>query len=70
MRDSRVTSYSGQYEAYVYKVHKEIEDGDAKTDHDQCTSGICKGRPIGLLVVESIAPAIDRDQRQGGPALP
>ena len=28
VRDSRVTSYSGQYEAYVYKVNKEIEDGE------------------------------------------
>jgi ATP-binding cassette subfamily F protein 3 len=28
VRDGRVTSYSGQYEAYVYKVNKEIEDGE------------------------------------------
>jgi ATP-binding cassette subfamily F protein 3 len=28
VRDSRVTSYSGQYDAYVYKVNKEIEAGE------------------------------------------
>jgi len=28
VRDSRVTHYSGQYEAYVYKVNKEIEAGE------------------------------------------
>ena len=28
VRDGRVTSYSGNYEAYVYKVNKEIEDGE------------------------------------------
>jgi ATP-binding cassette subfamily F protein 3 len=28
VRDSRVTSYSGQYDAYVYKVNKEIEEGE------------------------------------------
>ncbi len=28
VRDGRVTHYSGQYEAYVYKVNKEIEAGE------------------------------------------
>jgi ATP-binding cassette, subfamily F, member 3 len=28
VRDGRVTNYSGQYEAYVYKVNKEIEAGE------------------------------------------
>ncbi len=28
VRDSRVTAYSGQYDAYVYKVNKEIEEGE------------------------------------------
>ncbi len=28
VRDSRVTSYNGQYDAYVYKVNKEIEAGE------------------------------------------
>lgn len=28
VRDSRVTHYSGQYEAYVYKVNQEIEAGE------------------------------------------
>ncbi len=28
VRDGRVTNYSGQYDAYVYKVNKEIEDGE------------------------------------------
>src|SRR5205085_10920010 len=28
VRDGRVTSYSGQYDAYVYKVNKEIEAGE------------------------------------------
>jgi len=28
VRDSRVTSYSGKYEAYVYKVNQEIEAGE------------------------------------------
>jgi ATP-binding cassette, subfamily F, member 3 len=28
VRDGRVTHYGGQYEAYVYKVNKEIEDGE------------------------------------------
>jgi ATP-binding cassette subfamily F protein 3 len=28
VRDSRVTMYSGQYEAYVYKVNQEIEAGE------------------------------------------
>jgi ATP-binding cassette subfamily F protein 3 len=28
VRDGRVTNYNGGYEAYVYKVNKEIEDGE------------------------------------------
>src|SRR5947209_7638608 len=28
VRDGRVTHYGGQYDAYVYKVNKEIEDGE------------------------------------------
>jgi ATP-binding cassette subfamily F protein 3 len=28
VRDGRVTSYSGQYDAYVYRVNKEIEAGE------------------------------------------
>jgi ATP-binding cassette, subfamily F, member 3 len=28
VRDGRVTNYSGQYEAYVYRVNKEIEEGE------------------------------------------
>src|SRR5205823_1537263 len=28
VRDSRVTHYSGQYEAYLYKVNQEIEAGE------------------------------------------
>ncbi len=28
VRDGRVTNYSGQYDAYVYKVNKEIEAGE------------------------------------------
>ena len=28
VRDGRVTNYRGQYDAYLYKVNKEIEDGE------------------------------------------
>ncbi len=28
VRDGRVTNYSGQYDAYVYRVNKEIEAGE------------------------------------------
>src|SRR4029079_14390430 len=28
VRDGRVTNYSGQYSAYLYRVNKEIEEGE------------------------------------------
>jgi ATP-binding cassette subfamily F protein 3 len=28
VREGRVTHYGGQYDAYVYKVNKEVEDGE------------------------------------------
>lgn len=32
VRDGRVTNYSGQYEAYLYKVNKEIEAGERELE--------------------------------------
>ena len=32
VRDGRVTNYSGNYDAYLYKVNKEIEDGERERD--------------------------------------
>ncbi len=35
VRDSRVTSYSGQYDAYVYKVNQEIEAGERESANER-----------------------------------
>ena len=32
VRDGRVMNYSGNYEAYLYKVNKEIDDGERERD--------------------------------------
>src|SRR5207237_8115482 len=37
VRDSRVTSYSGQYDAYIYKVNKEIEEGERELSTARAT---------------------------------
>jgi len=35
VRDGRVTSYSGNYDAYVYKVNKEIEAGERELENER-----------------------------------
>ena len=35
VRDGRVTNYSGQYDAYVYKVNKEIEAGERELANER-----------------------------------
>ena len=44
VRDSRVTSYSGQYDAYVYRVNKEIEVGERElaSEKTKLPPGIAK----------------------------
>lgn len=51
VRDGRVTSYSGQYDAYVYKVNKEIEEGERElaTQRTKLPPGVIKApkpRPV------------------------
>jgi ATP-binding cassette, subfamily F, member 3 len=47
VRDSRVTSYSGQYDAYVYKVNKEIEAGERElaTARAKVPSAVTQAKP-------------------------
>src|SRR5207237_9469754 len=47
VRDSRVTSYSGQYDAYVYKVNKEIEadERDLATTRAKRSPAAVQSRP-------------------------
>jgi ATP-binding cassette, subfamily F, member 3 len=44
VRDGRVTNYAGQYEAYVYKVNKEIEAGERElaTERAKLPAGVAK----------------------------
>ena len=46
VRDGRVTNYSGQYEAYLYKVNKEIEAGERElaTSRSETPAGGSKAR--------------------------
>jgi ATP-binding cassette subfamily F protein 3 len=47
VRDSRVTSYRGNYDAYVYKVNKEIEAGERElaTERAKLPPAIAKAKP-------------------------
>jgi ATP-binding cassette subfamily F protein 3 len=47
VRDGRVTHYSGQYDAYVYKVNKEIEAGEREsaTTRTQLPSEVARPAP-------------------------
>jgi len=51
VRDGRVTNYSGQYDAYVYKVNKEIEAGERELAAERT-----KLRPTGKAPVVKAAP--------------
>ena len=51
VRDGRVTSYSGQYDAYVYKVNKEIEAGERELAAERT-----KLRPTGAKPIVKAAP--------------
>ena len=58
VRDSRVTSYSGQYDAYVYKVNQEIEAGERElaTTRAKLPSAVTKPAKA--------APRPQRDERK------
>ena len=47
VRDSRVTHYNGQYDAYVYKVNKEIEAGERElaSAHTKLPPSVAKPAP-------------------------
>ena len=47
VRDGRVTNYSGQYDAYVYKVNKEIEAGERElaSERDETSAGGGSSQP-------------------------
>jgi ATP-binding cassette, subfamily F, member 3 len=62
VRDSRVTSYSGQYEAYVYKVNKEIEDGERElaTERTKLPPAVAKPSKVSSRP----APRNERDLRK------
>jgi len=54
VRDSRVTSYSGQYDAYVYKVNKEIEDGERElaSERTKLPSAVVKPAKVAARPVQ------------------
>jgi ATP-binding cassette, subfamily F, member 3 len=45
VRDGRVTNYSGQYDAYVYKVNKEIEAGERELAAERAKAPPSVARP-------------------------
>ncbi len=59
VRDSRVTSYSGQYDAYVYKVNKEIEAGERELANERTKLPPAVAKPA------KVAPrAVRRDEKK------
>jgi ATP-binding cassette subfamily F protein 3 len=45
VRDGRVTNYSGQYEAYLYSVNKEIDDGEREQATSRAKAPAPAGKP-------------------------
>jgi ATP-binding cassette, subfamily F, member 3 len=58
VRDGRVTKYSGQYEAYVYKVNKEIEAGERELATQRA-----KLRPSMAKRAKDSSRAVQRNER-------
>lgn len=59
VRDSRVIHYSGQYEAYVYKVNKEIEAGER-----ELATARAKLPPEVARPAKAAPPAAQRNERE------
>ena len=59
VRDSRVTSYSGQYDAYVYKVNKEIEDGERELASERTKLPPAVAKPA-----KAVPRPVQRDERK------
>src|SRR5260370_24514486 len=59
VRDSRVTHYGGQYDAYVYKVNKEIEAGERELSSAKAKLPAHPPLHKGRLVVASRLPLRD-----------
>ena len=57
VRDGRVTNYRGDYEAYLYAVNKEIDDGDRERH-----AGMSKAPPE-VKAAKTAARAPKRDER-------
>jgi ATP-binding cassette, subfamily F, member 3 len=58
VRDSRVTNYSGQYDAYVYRVNKEIEAGER-----ELATGGTKPAPEAIKLTKAPPRAVRRNER-------
>jgi ATP-binding cassette subfamily F protein 3 len=59
VRDSRVTSYSGKYEAYVYKVNQEIEAGERELATERAKLPVAVAKPA-----KAASRAPKRDERK------
>jgi ATP-binding cassette subfamily F protein 3 len=58
VRDGRVTSYSGQYDAYVYKVNQEIEAGERERESERVKL------PAAVLKAKIAPRTAQRDERK------
>jgi ATP-binding cassette subfamily F protein 3 len=62
VRDGRVTNYSGQYEAYLYKVNKEIEAGERELATQRAKLPPSVAKPS--KVASRLAPRNEREVRK------
>ncbi|HWG42463.1 MAG TPA: ABC-F family ATP-binding cassette domain-containing protein [Gemmataceae bacterium] len=62
VRDGRVTNYSGQYEAYLYKVNKEIEAGERELASERAKLPSDRVKPV--KIASRPAQRNERDVRK------
>ncbi len=58
VKDGRVTNYNGDYDAYVYAVNQEIDDGEREAAQQRMSKA-----PVEVLTPKTVSRAKGRDER-------
>jgi ATP-binding cassette, subfamily F, member 3 len=67
VRDGRVVNYPGQYDAYLYAVNKEIEEGERELSGRMSkppTSAMAAPKPNATAPAKNAKPRNDRERRK------
>ncbi len=64
VRDGRVTNYAGNYEAYLYYVNKEIDDGEREEANRRAKIPPSVSKPTDAAKPAVVAKAVRRNERE------